>query len=376
MKNSRFAFLDGMRGIAALFVVTRHTVSFWNLRFFRGYLAVDMFFILSGFVIAFAYDERLKNKGLTVSKFMLIRLVRLYPVFLCSVVLGCISFVLVDKLSGGQKDGMDVLFLLSALIVPFQFGPDEMLFPLNPPYWSLFFEIIANFFYAIFRQLLNTLVLSTVVFTSGVALVAIACLHGNLDVGFSWGYKNLIAGLCRAIFGISVGLLLHRKYSFISRYLGNPIFPWIGLLIVVCFLASPSAGHFDYIIDILAVIAFFPFAVAAGSSGAESAWQGVLLTLGTASYPIYVLHKPVGDLISYGLNGLERTTAPLSGVVLVAMLILLSVWIERYFDLPVRRWLSTKMRLNADKRDALRSGSSDENANLEISAPSSTLETR
>ncbi|WP_374593252.1 acyltransferase family protein, partial [Aquabacterium sp.] len=93
---NRFVFLDGIRGLAALIVLTRHTYDFWGFKFFHGYLAVDLFFLLSGFVISSAYDRRLDEGAISRTDFVVIRLIRFYPVYLISIafagVLAAIDF--------------------------------------------------------------------------------------------------------------------------------------------------------------------------------------------------------------------------------------------------------------------------------------------
>src|ERR1700692_1948753 len=85
--RNRYAYLDGIRGLAAILVLVRHTGNFWHFGFYRSYLAVDLFFILSGFVIAYAYDEKLREGAISFTQFLKIRLIRLYPVFLMSLVM-------------------------------------------------------------------------------------------------------------------------------------------------------------------------------------------------------------------------------------------------------------------------------------------------
>src|ERR1700722_15456070 len=143
MTVNRYTFLDGVRGIAAIFVFTRHASDFWGWRPYRSYLAVDLFFLLSGFVIAYAYDERLRNKKMSTRQFLLTRLIRLYPMFLLSVVLS--SVVVIWKSAMGTQEHSTAgeilgVFALTALFLPSKMQGNADLFPLNGPYWSLFYE--------------------------------------------------------------------------------------------------------------------------------------------------------------------------------------------------------------------------------------------
>ncbi|WP_283744066.1 acyltransferase [Sideroxydans sp. CL21] len=345
-RHNRYAFLDGIRGMAAIFVLTLHTQDFWHIHFFRGYLAVDLFFILSGFVIAYAYDEKLKCDKISAPKFLLIRLIRLYPVYLLSLLL-C-SFILIEtiwkhKLSVGYGETLNMI-ALGALFLPSQVAGSSYLFSINPPYWSLFFELITNAVYAISRPLLSNVVLASIVLISGICLTVVSFVHGNLDVGYAWGFWSLIAGFLRSVFGIFFGLLLFRHRLILSTALKGAKFisPWLAFFMIAAILASPSFEHYDKIIDVFSVVLIFPFSVLVAAQGETSRFQSLLLILGTASYPIYVLHEPVKNIFQYVLKDSVEIYAPVSGFALVVFLIVLSVLIEKWYDIPLRSWLSNK----------------------------------
>ena len=157
MTRNRYAFLDGIRGIAAIFVLTRHTENYWNFSLYRSYLAVDLFFILSGFVISCAYDEKLKTGVISFKKFITIRLVRLYPAFLVSLVI-CSIILIFRTVSKHHENQMLLteavsLIIATAFFLPYKIGGNSDLFPINGPYWSLFFELVVNAIYAAARPL-------------------------------------------------------------------------------------------------------------------------------------------------------------------------------------------------------------------------------
>jgi peptidoglycan/LPS O-acetylase OafA/YrhL len=342
MIQRRYSFLDGIRGLAAIFVLTRHTGVFWHFSLYRSYLAVDLFFILSGFVIAFAYDARISNKMLSVPKFMIIRLVRLYPVFFLSVVLCSLKLIneayAKDTLSGDHVVEISSAIFMTLLFLPFPMTGNVSLFPLNGAYWSLLFELLTNMLYALFRPLLSDLRLLMLVMFSGIGVVCVALAHGNLDAGFLWTLPHIVAGLLRSIFGISVGLLLYRRHDNCSESLRN-ISPWWTFPVVAIVLASPELSHMNWLADVLSVCVVFPLCVLVGSRNIATRFEAALLTLGSASYPIYVLHAPLGEIISNAWRGVGAF-APYSGVVFVLALIWASIVVENYYDIPVRRYLS------------------------------------
>jgi peptidoglycan/LPS O-acetylase OafA/YrhL len=346
MTVNRYTFLDGVRGIAAIFVFTRHASDFWGWRPYRSYLAVDLFFLLSGFVIAYAYDERLRNKKMSTRQFLLTRLIRLYPMFLLSVILS--SAVVIAKSAMGTQEHSTVGEILGVLALTALFLPSKMqghveLFPLNGPYWSLFYELVANALYAFLLPVLNTSVLAFIVAASLLAICFGAILHGNLDMGLYWGLASNAAGFFRSTFGIFLGLLIYRNTKFLTRYLGGRVSPWYGVFGMALVLATPAFPRFNAQIDLLAVAFVLPVCLILASQDRPSRMDPAFLVLGAASYPIYVLHVPIIAIISLAIAGRMGYWPPLGGAILLAGILSLSVWIVKIYDLPVRRWLSKKI---------------------------------
>lgn len=245
MHRQTFVFLDGIRGIAALLVVMTHAPDFFMIWKNHTYLAVDVFFILSGFVIALAYENKLVSKKLSFFDFVKKRFVRLYPIYFVSL---CIAFVLV--IVGGYLSGENLLLwagysaVLTAFLIPRHGG--SMMFTLNTPYWSLFYEFIVNFLYAAIAPFLSTRILILIVLSAGVSLAYISVVNGHLNAG--WGNTEIqyAAGLSRSIFGILMGVLIYRfrsklieKVSFIS--------PWFAVSVIVVALLFPSIPKYNYI---------------------------------------------------------------------------------------------------------------------------------
>ena len=351
MQKNRFAFLDGLRGMAAIFVLMRHTQDLWHFEFFRSYLAVDLFFILSGFVIAYAYDNKLSTGVFSFSKFMKVRLIRLYPVFLLSISI-CAAVILSKAMLHHQVNAdnwLDAisLFASAALFIPIQLSVSSTLFlpsvaiglfPMNIPYWSLFFELIVNAAYALLRPLLTSKALIFIVSVSAIILTVLSYRYGNLSSGWFWGYESIITGLARATFGIFSGLLLHRHHANLLRFVN--ISPLVAYVLVAIVLTSPSLGGLDWLIDSLAVMVVFPLAVIIASQSDKSKLAGVFTILGAASYPMYVLHQPLGSLFYF--KGLAGQYAPISGIVFVVLMIGISVLVDKFYDTPVRKWIGKK----------------------------------
>ena len=226
-----YVLLDGLRGVAALLVIWYHVFEGFatspiDQKFNHGYLAVDFFFILSGFVIGYAYDDRWKTT-MTQKEFFKRRLIRLHPMVVMGAVLGAITFCIQGC---EQWDGTRVsismvmlamllnLFLIPAVpgTGPEVRGNGEM-YPLNGPSWSLFFEYIGNILYALFIRRLSTKALTRLVVIAGIGLASFSIfnLSGNYHLGVGWSMidYNLIGGFLRMLFAFSIGLLMSRIFK-------------------------------------------------------------------------------------------------------------------------------------------------------------------
>lgn len=347
MQLNRYAHLDGIRGIAAIFVLTRHTGYFWNFSLYRSYLAVDLFFILSGFVIANSYDEKIRTKSISIVDFFIIRIVRLYPIFIlsCGFCILTLIWKIIFKNNFSNINEILSIIILSIFLFPSKMTGDNSLFPINGPYWSLFFEIISNIIYAAIRPFLNSFLLATIVMLFGTIVSIGAVNNGNLDIGFGWGITSNIMGFSRSMFGIFFGLMLHRHMDFFSKYL-KKISPWFSILSIVLILTSPNVKHFNSIIDIISVIIIFPICVLLSAKSLKSKIDNVFVLLGSASYPIYVLHKPFGEIVNHFL---KENYTPFIGIIFTIMLIIFSVFIEKFYDIPLRRYIYSNALKNKRK---------------------------
>ena len=360
--------LDGLRGVAALLVVWYHV--FEGNAFAggtlieginHGYLAVDFFFILSGFVIGYAYDDRW-GKSLTLKNFFKRRLIRLLPMVVMEAVLGAVTFMLQGSV---QWDGPHVatsLVMLALLCAMFFIpavpgaayevrGNGEM-FPLNGPSWSLFFECIGNLLYALVLHRLSTRVLTGVVVVLGVALAAFASFdvsgYGNIGVGRTLDTVNFVGGLLRMLFPFSMGLLLSRRFKPV-RVRGAF---WICSLILlvlfhVPYLPGNEAICLNGVFETLCIVVVFPLLIVLGASGAttDAFSTRVCKFLGDISYPLYITHYAFMYLVyawliekGYCTFG-ETWQVALSVYVWNVVVAYLS---PKLYDEPLLRWLSSR----------------------------------
>ncbi len=363
-----YELLDGLRGVAALMVIWYHIYEGFAFAsggaietFNHGYLAVDFFFILSGFVIGYAYDDRWK-KSLTLKEFFKRRLIRLHPMVVLGAVLGTISFCIQGSV---QWDGthvatsMVMLSLLCAMFfipaipgVGYEVRGNGEMFPLNGPCWSLFFEYIGNILYAIFIRRLSNKALAVLVALLGVALVSFAAFnvsgYGNIGMGWTLDGVNFLGGSLRMLFPFSMGMLLSRNFKPV-RVKGAF---WICSAVLIALFAVPFVeGNqpvcLNGLYEMFCVVIVFPVLVWLGASGntTDKNSTAVCKFLGDLSFPVYVIHYPIMYLFYSWL--IEKKLYTLSETWPVALLlffgnILLAYLCLKWYDEPLRKWLSRR----------------------------------
>lgn len=352
-----FPILDGLRGTAALVVVIFHLFEAKIIDYsihpvHHGYLAVDFFFLLSGFVVGYAYDDRWGR--MTVKDFLKIRLVRLHPLVILSVIIGAIAFWLNPYSDGFDKIGMTKLIgitLLSLALLP---SPDVRgwgeTHSLNGPCWSLLQEYIANILYALVGRRLNKIGLWIVVIISGAVLTAVATSRG--DVATGWGFDNFWIGVVRMMFPFFAGLLLFRMGKLIKI---KHAYIVCSVLLVV--LMCLPYFKFNGLYEAACIIIAFPIIVAAGAGGEISGkWAKLCKFSGDISYPIYILHYPFIYIYISWVNGAQKPSLNQMvyvGIALMIFFVILAYAALKLYDEPVRNWLKQKFLTPKEKTDQL-----------------------
>ncbi|MBN9297548.1 MAG: acyltransferase [Filimonas sp.] len=358
--KSHYNILDGLRGIAALTVVCFHlfeayATSHLDQKINHGYLAVDFFFILSGFVVGYAYDDRWKT--MTIKGFLTRRFIRLHPMVVIGAVIGAIMFYTqgcatwdVSKISITM---LLVATLLNAFLIPattgFEIRGVGEMYPLNGPSWSLFFEYIGNILYALFIRKLPTKALAILVIIAGCGLAAFAIWgpYGDICVGYSLTGDNMLGGSLRLLFSFSAGLLLSRIFKPINV---KGIF-WIGSLAIVILSAMPRVGGSEHLwmnglYDTFCFAIIFPLLVYLGASAKTTNKYTLRICkfLGDISYPLYMVHYPFIYLYYAWVKNKNLTfTESLPGAsALVIGSILLAYLCLKLYDEPVRKYLTKR----------------------------------
>ncbi len=298
-------------------------------------VAVDFFFILSGFVIGQAYERRLAE-GLAWGAYMRLRLRRLYPA-----ILGGLAIGLAAALMAGE--GLYPAMALQVLLLPVIWGPavhGGELFPLNGPQWSLFLELAANALHAAVVRWLTTWRLLAIVGLAGVLVILASARFGGLDAG--WSRTNIWGGPPRVLWGFGLGLLLFRLHA------RGPRAPAVPYVLVVLGLALclvrpfPEQGPWA-ITDPVLVLAVLPALVLLGIASPVPGWaSGVARWLGALSYPLYAIHAPLLRVCEAVLNPLPDDQAALGWAAAPFVVVGVAALFGRFYDAPVRAWLARK----------------------------------
>lgn len=368
-----YELLDGLRGVAAILVLIYHI--FEGFAFAEstngegsglittlnhGHIAVDFFFILSGFVISYAYDDRWGKMSL--GGFFKRRLIRLHPMLIMGAVVGVISFLLtgcqqwsgeVTPISWVMIALLLTIFMVPALPgLPYEVRGNGEMFPLNGPMWSLFFEYIGNILYALVIRRLSTKLLAVLTAILGVlhAWIFVGDLSGYDSVGIGWTIDtiNFWGGLVRMLFPFSMGMLLARTFK--PREVKGAFWICSAMLIAVFavpYIAKSGAISLNSLYEVVCIAVIFPFIVWLGAcgKGGDNYTGRINNFLGELSYPLYIVHYSIMYIFYKWL--IENRCYTLGDTLGLSALVVLSSVALAYaclklYDEPVRRWLARK----------------------------------
>ena len=376
MERPRYDILDGLRGVAALMVLLYHVFNdaksffVWPTpvgEFYHSFLGVDFFFILSGFVMGYAYDERWlataqpsRGEALTFWGFVRRRLIRLHPMVIMGVILGVVAFIIqgCTKWDGSVVSIEAVMWamLLALFLIPAPSGLDVRgnteAFPLNGPHWSLFFEYIGSLLYGLLLHRLSTKWLRVWVACGIVSLATYALFQEDGGVAYGWSSepKNLAGGALRMLYAYPMGLLMARMFRKRQpKPINGPVF-LLSSLGVVALLGLPLFGGKDTetIYQLVCLFSFFPAIIWFGARGIVTGWrQRAVSFLGRLSYPLYVVHFPLIYLYiswvkreGYTYEGFSQPWAP--AIITIVVSILIATLCLLFYDEPLRKRLSRK----------------------------------
>lgn len=368
-----YELLDGLRGVATVLVIIYHIFEGFAFAeatngagsglittFNHGHIAVDFFFMLSGFVISYAYDDRWGKMSL--GNFFKRRLIRLHPMVIMGAIIGVAAFLLEGC---KQWDGtvtptgwvMTALLFTMLMIpavpgVPYEVRGNGEMFPLNGPAWSLWFEYIGNILYALIIHRLPTKALAVLAVALGAAHAwfFVGNISGYDMVGVGWTIDsiNFWGGLVRMLFPFTVGMLLARTFK--PRKIKGAFWLCSALLITVFampYIASTGKASINSLYEFLCIALLFPVIVWMGACGgcSDNVTGRVNKFLGDISYPLYIIHYPIMYMFYKWLIKEELytfgATWGISIIVIITSLLLAYACLKLY-DEPVRRYLAKK----------------------------------
>ncbi len=364
-----YALLDGLRGVAALLVVWYHVFEGYQFgsgaaiikEMNHGYLAVDFFFILSGFVIGYAYDDRW-GKTLDMKGFLKRRLIRLHPMVVMGAVIGLVMFILQGAVTWDgthvTTSAMMIALLCAMLMIPavpgcgYEVRGNGEMFPLNGPAWSLFFEYIGNILYALFIRRLSTRNLGILAAALSVALAWFTITdpsgYGMFGVGWTLDGLNFAGGLLRMLCPFTIGMFLSRIFKPIAvkgAFWGCSVL--LLLLLHVPYIEGNGTLCLNGIYEAACIVLIFPLIVWVGASGmtTDRLSTRVCNFLGDISFPLYIVHYPFmyyfyAWLIDKQLFTLGETWP--EALITCALSIVVAWLCLRFYDIPVRKWLAKR----------------------------------
>lgn len=361
--KNHYVILDGLRGVAALMVLLMHLFEghtggdLHKMIINHGYLAVDFFFLLSGFVVAYAYDDRWG--GMTQWEFYKRRLVRLQPMVILGSIIGAALFVFqIDPFyplaAGASLWQVLLLMVIGFTLIPVPPSLDVRgwgeTFPLNGPAWSLFFEYCANILYAAGLYRLSNRWLGVLVAIAGAALFHLAVFgeRGDLVGGWTLTWEGVYIGFVRLLFPFFAGVLMMRLGM---RIRVKGAF-WTSSLLLIVALSLPRFGGtanlwMNGLYEALCVLVIFPLVVAIGAGQQQMGGMSLRIArfFGDLSYPLYITHYPLVYIyMAWVVTDKPSTNEAIVGGVAVAVgAVAIAYASLRLYDLPLRRWLGKRL---------------------------------
>jgi len=338
-----FYTLDGLRAVGAFLVVMRHVpFLFGPIAVPESFLAVDLFYLVSGFVVAHAYRERLAAGGF-VWTFVKTRLIRLYPLYACGLILGIVAAVLsivTDPAGWWTPSKLLIAITTGLFMIPFMPGLPANGSSLDGPTWTLVPELVANFAYALLVRWLTLPVLAAIILVSGAGVVFSEFHYQTLDVGF--GATQQWAALARVGFSFFTGVVVFRLVGHHQTHATWA--SWGIVLLMTAALAwSPTDAQKPWF-ELAMVGLGFPLLLVLAGRFEPGPVSGRLFSFtGLISYGIYIVHQPLGNLARLALGRDTDIPDDLSGLaygaVFLVVLVLVAWRLDRDVDAPVRRIL-------------------------------------
>jgi peptidoglycan/LPS O-acetylase OafA/YrhL len=385
-KKQTFHTLDALRGVAAITVIVYHfTVYTTGMSIFTaGQFAVDLFYGLSGFVIAHSYEQRMRD-GMTTATFLKIRMIRFYPYYVLGALLG-IGHWLMQRLRTNDilAHSITIKAFLFSVFTTLCFLPSSglttreanNLFPFNFPTWSLFLELVMNILYIAAVYRLATRQLMVLVTALGIALAALIFHYHSTDIGFT--HSTFMGGVGRAAFSFFMGVLLRRLWR--PQFAVKCSYLCLLLTFLIC-LSIPRTRAVEPYYDLFIITAVMPSLVFLGAilKNGNAQIAPIFRFFGQTSYGLYALHAPIFALFVLfapsHFSALGPITSLSLGFVALALLAALVQQLNVRFDQPLRKVLTRTFLSGAQPVSATQKIDAPTKLEIEIEAPATIKQT-
>lgn len=341
-KRREFHTLNGLRGVAALLVVTIHAPRMFPVHPHHAYLAVDLFFVMSGFILSYVYGDRI-TRGLPLSSFMRTRVIRLAPLYFLALLLNGV-LVWLDRHSHLHQMGVGTALAylgFGILMIPAHLRVDSSgePYPYNNVAWTLFLELVMNVVHCgLLRRVgLRTLMLLNLL--AAASLVWFYTRSHNLNAGWQFGQLFTI-GAARVSFSYTAGMLIYQAWR--RRRLANKV-PALITVALAALLLVVHTGH-DALFALLFILLLLPLLVLVGVYNEPSQKVGRIFgALGFASYGVYVLQVPLLHFVGLTMPRIEAM--PGMGLFFLLCLFLMAFVATKYYDTPARARIDRRRRI-------------------------------
>lgn len=354
MNNQHFRSLDTLRGIAALAICLyhAHTIFGLNVLIPHAYLAVDLFFILSGFILVQRYAPEIasNSRNISLSDFAIVRLARLYPLYLLVSIIGALYFAAWLFLNGQLFANLKnyILAIINAIIaIPYLAKPfDDVgaIFPFATQAWSIFWEIIVSLaFYFHIKYKNNYAFLISII---GFCILMVQTYSNNIIDG-GWQAQNFFIGGLRAFTGFFMGVFTAEIYAQIQNYKNKTkhnifeFFTFVFLTLTLAYCVFGKNSHFTT--EACLIFVGFP-TIVIGAAGSRSPILNNKIGdfLGKISFSIYLLH---GIMAAVFITILNKTSiikpGLLTGMIWLSVVIICSFISFKIYEAPSRKFFKS-----------------------------------
>ena len=334
--------LTTIRGIAAWWVVLYHfrvelglqTWPIFQAVIAFGYLAVDLFFIMSGFVIALSYEQNFRSlRQQSILRFLGYRLARIYPLHLVVMILFLANPIAIALFSseGTVGDRYDIGYYFESLFLIQNWGFSDIA-GWNYPAWSISTEWAAYLIFPIMawcsvRMLTNLRNIAAVILVVGTALMVFSARAGGL------GNDIPRIGLARCLLEFSIGICL-LKFWAVYR-LGPSVANVVSIAAIAILVIGAAMGVPDYVYAPWGLALLIVSLLCDTAILSRLLNNPVLIGIGKVSYSTYMIHYLVKDWVKFTI---EKPSVPsiVPFFIYVLCVAAASVVLYRFVELPGR----------------------------------------